>query len=300
MSTETEDLDVEIEEVPETDPEIVVEPVEAKKPEPAPEPVAVKPEEGLEALKAKLEREKSAREAAERQRDEAAQQAHQARSEAQDTNLHLVTNAINLVKQTAEGLKAQYRQAAQEGDFDRMADLQMEMATKASELHQLEQGKHALETAPKPVAPQRVESDPVEAMASRLTPRSAEWVRRNPQFATDQRLTQKMIAAHNLVVADGYQPDSDDYFSAVEDILKVGRRDPVAHQEEPTSSAAQPVRRQAPPAAPVSREGNTTQGSRPNVVRLTAAEREMAQMMGMSDSEYARNKVALQKEGKLH
>jgi phage I-like protein len=33
---------------------------------------------------------------------------------------------------------------------------------------------------------------------------------------------------------------------------------------------------------------------------LTSAEREMAQMMGMSDQEYAKNKLALQREGKLN
>jgi phage I-like protein len=32
---------------------------------------------------------------------------------------------------------------------------------------------------------------------------------------------------------------------------------------------------------------------------LTAAEREMADMMGMKHDDYAKNKIALQKEGKL-
>ena len=64
-------------------------------------------------------------------------------------------------------------------------------------------------------------------------------------------------------------------------------------------SAKVTQRRSAPPAAPVSRSGNGT-GSSPNVVRLTSAEREIASMMGMTDKEYAKNKVALQKEGKLN
>jgi phage I-like protein len=36
------------------------------------------------------------------------------------------------------------------------------------------------------------------------------------------------------------------------------------------------------------------------VVRLSKDEREMAQMMGMTDQEYAKNKLALVKEGKLN
>jgi phage I-like protein len=35
-------------------------------------------------------------------------------------------------------------------------------------------------------------------------------------------------------------------------------------------------------------------------VRLSAEEREMATMMGMTPEDYARNKVALKREGKLH
>jgi phage I-like protein len=35
------------------------------------------------------------------------------------------------------------------------------------------------------------------------------------------------------------------------------------------------------------------------VVRLTAQEREMAEMMGMKPEDYAKNKMALKKEGKI-
>jgi hypothetical protein len=57
-------------------------------------------------------------------------------------------------------------------------------------------------------------------------------------------------------------------------------------------------RRSAPVAAPVSRSGQAP-GTRPNVVRLTSEEREIARFNKMSDQEYARYKMQLQKEGKL-
>ena len=66
------------------------------------------------------------------------------------------------------------------------------------------------------------------------------------------------------------------------------------------SAAAAPAqRRSSPAAAPVSRSGTGTGGGSPNVVRLSADEREMAKMMGMTAEEYARNKLALIKDGKL-
>jgi len=260
----------------------------------------IEPEEGLESLRAQLEKERATRIEMERRAREFAQTAYQAKNEAQDSNLHLVNNAIESVKQNTEVLKSNYAQAMSAGDYDRAAEFQQAMSANAAKLLQLEQGKQALENMPKQQAPANFGvSDPVEALASQLTPRSAAWIRANPQFATDPRQYQKMLAAHNLAVADGIPPDTDEYFESVESTLRMRRQQPVQDVSDPMSDAAKPVsRRTPPPVAPVSRSG--TPGSRPNVVRLTAAEREMAQMMGMTDSEYAKNKLALQKEGKLN
>ena len=251
----------------------------------------------LETLKEQLERERAARAEAERRANEAAQTAYQAQAEAQDSNLHLVTNAIETVNQTQSILKANYRDAMSAGDYETAAEIQSEMSANAAKLLQLEQGKQALETAPRHEAPRPYTADPVEALASQLSPRSADWVRRNPQFATDNRLYQKMLAAHNLAVADGIDPDTDDYFASIEGTLRIRSRDDY---EDATSSAAKPLqRRSAPPAAPVSRSGTPT-GTRSNRVTLTAEEREMASMMGMTPEEYGRNKLALKKEGRMN
>lgn len=290
MANENTEIDIPIDEIETTQPA-----AEIKK-EAAPR--AVEPEEGVEALRAKLETERQSRLEAERRAQAATQAAATAKNEVADSNLALVTNAIETLKQNEAVLKKGYAEAMSAGDYDRAAEVQAAMSTNSAKLLQLEQGKTALENAPK-TAPAAPISDPVEALASQLSPRSAAWVRANPQFARDSRLYAKMIAAHNLAVADGLSADSDEYFEAVEDTLKM-RRAPVQQNDaDPMSDAARPVaRRSAPAAAPVSRSG--TPGSRPNVVRLTAAEREMAQMMGMSDQEYAKNKLALQREGKLN
>jgi hypothetical protein len=261
----------------------------------------IEPEEGLQSLRNQLEKERATRIEMERRARAMAQTAFQAKNEAQDSNLHLVTNAIESVKQNTEVLKSNYSQAMSAGDYDRAAEYQQAMSNNAAKLLQLEQGKQALENMPKQQAPANIGvSDPVEALASQLSPRSAAWVRKNPQFATDPRQYQKMLAAHNLVTADGIAPDTDEYFDSVESILRVRRSEPVQQSDDPMSDAAKPTqRRTPPPAAPVSRSGGGP-GSRPNTVRLTSQEREMASMMGMTVEEYAKNKLALQKEGKLN
>jgi len=253
-------------------------------------PKEVTLDEGVDDLKQRLEAAEARAKAAEEARHSAELAAHEARGTVQETNLQLVANAIDTLRQSNEIAKANYKAAMANGDYDAAAGYQEDMATHAAKLLQLEQGKQALETAPQPVMPVARSSDPVEAFASQLSSRSAEWVRKHPQFVTDPRLNQKMIAAHNMAVADGHAADSDDYFATVEALLGVRK---AATPEEPLSSASR--RSTPPPAAPVSRE---TRGG--NVVRLTAEEREMAEMMKMTPEEYAKNKVALKKEGRMH
>lgn len=298
MSNESEQIEIELDDANKTAKTDEKDDIKVVKAEETPAKTEIAGEEGVEELRRRLESERQLRIEAEKRAREYAQRESNARNEVQDSNLTLVTNAIETVKQNNSILKANYREAMSVGDFDKAAEIQEALSSNAAKLLQLEQGKQALESMPKqqPQAP----VDPVEALASQLTPRSAAWVRRNPECVTDQRLFQKMIAAHNLAVADGIEPDSDEYFEFVESTINLKktapkRMDPVA-DADPTAAAAKPMqRRTSPPAAPVTRGGE-----RSNVVRLTAQEREMAQMMGMSDKEYATHKLALQKEGKLN
>lgn len=298
MSNESEQIEIELDDVNKPAKKDEKDDIKVVKAEETPAKTEIDGVEGVEELRKRLEAERQLRIEAEKRAREYAQRETSARNEVQDSNLTLVTNAIETVKQNNSILKANYREAMSVGDFDKAAEIQEALSSNAAKLLQLEQGKQALESMPKQ-QPQ-MPADPVEALASQLSPRSAAWLRRNPECATDQRLFQKMIAAHNLAMADGIEPDSDEYFEFVEGTINLKktapkRIDPVS-DEDPTSAAAKPMqRRTSPPAAPVTRGGE-----RSNVVRLTAQEREMAQMMGMSDKEYATHKLALQKEGKLN
>ena len=306
--------------VPENEEEVLeleLEPLESEKPEPeiqiekTEEPIKavektrddrISVDDGIRDLKMKLEEEKLARLDAERRVKQASEQANMARSEVDDTNLKLIDSAIDTVKNNETLLKQRYKESLVNQDYDEVAEIQSQMADIALQKMQLLNGKFAYEAKMKePKYQQPVESDPVEQLANQLSSRSAEWVRSHPEFATNPRLYQKMIAAHNLAIADGVEADTDDYFDTIEYTLKVRPQNSVEAPESALSTASAPLsRRSAPPAAPPSRSPSTNSGNRPNVVRLNASEREMANMMGMTDQEYARNKMALIKEGKLN
>jgi hypothetical protein len=265
-------------------------------PEEAPEAPQEEEPAYITELKRQLAEEKAARIKAEQQAHQANRETHKAKSEVEETNLQLVVNAIDTVNRDIELLSQAHTFALQSGDFDRATKIQREMSANEAKLLQLENGRQAMENAPRQPEPQMAPADPVEAFASQLSPRSADWVRKHPEFVRDPRLNAKMIAAHNLAVADGIPTDTDDYFAAIEETLKVTPK-PVQTDTD-DQYAAKAVRRRdaAPAAAPANRGG---QSASSNVVRLTALEREMAEMMGMKPEDYAKNKVALKKEGKI-
>jgi hypothetical protein len=320
MSTTTDEISVDIDELDRKKAESDAKKGAGAKKEPDKDPVEVvrtdadtttpkkevlKPEEGLEKLKKQLDDEKTARIDAERRARESAEAEVRARTETQDSHLNLMTTAIETIKQSNETLKSNYAEAMAAQDYAKVAEIQIDMSTNAAKLLRLEEGKVALEKAPKPTA--RVPQDVVEEYAGRIPvefPRSRAWVRAHPDFVRDPQKNRQMIAAHELALARGHTADTDDYFASIEKTLDLNapiiEQDPAKDDIDPMKDTAKLTRtHSAPPAAPVTRSGNGA-GSRPNVVTLSPAEVEIAALTGLTPEEYARQKIAIKKERGLN
>lgn len=275
---------------PASEPEIIIEDKKADAREEKPE---ITPEDGIKELKLSLERERQARIEAERRAQQQAAQAHLMTREVEDNQRQMLNSALDMVNNERQMLRAQYADAMAQGNYAMVAEITDRMSDLAAKANVIEQGREAMQNQQKqPAAPQPTyQGDPVDAFASQLTPRSAAWVREHPEFVRDAKLNRKMIAAHELAVADGIDPDTDEYFDYVEKTLGVNRQ---------TEEEAPRQRRAAPPTAPVSRQAMDNSGNRPNVIRLSAEQREMAEMMGMTPEEYARNMRDLKREGRMN
>ena len=257
---------------------------------------AIDPQDAINSLRAQLEAEKRAREEAETLARQAAQQANAAYGEVEDTNIQLVNTAIDTVKRDTEILTANYAEAMSMGDYERAAKIQATMASNSAKLLQLENGLREMQNAPRRPQVQNVPPPAtvqLDQIISAVSPRSASWLRNNKTQLADDRMIKKMFRAHEDAIDDGVEADSDAYFQYIEQRLGLNS---TKDAENPMSSAAKPVQRQAaPPSAPVNRESS----ARSNTVRLTRAEADTAKMLGMTEKEYAQHKIALQKEGKL-
>lgn len=267
----------------------------------AKEKEVLSPQEGIEDLRRQLAAETKARKEAEDRERSAAQDNLRLRNEAQSSDLQTISSAIEVMRGNQNAAKQNLKKALAEGDVDAIADLNEEIAQNSIKLAQLDQGREALETRTRtPQAP----ADQVEALAVQLSPRSAAWVRNHPEYVKDPRKYQAMIGAHNVALGNGATVDTDDYFEQIERILNIASAQNVdtgEDDEDPMGDAAKVVqRRSSPSPAPVSRTTHTPTNERNNTIRLSAAEREMAANLGMTDEEYAKNKRMLIREGRIN
>lgn len=261
----------------------------------------------LDEQKANNERERAARVEAERVAQQRAEETKTAKGEVQDSNLRVILNAIDAAEQGATNAERAYADAMASGDYSAAAKAQRSMAQSEAQLLQLKNGKAALEDrlaarttegrvddTRQPVQPVMPPGDPVEALATRLTPKSAEWLRAHPTAAGQ---VNKLTAAHQAAVElEGIAVESPEYFEYIEQRLGLSEKKPTTKPPGKTSMGS----------IPVSSSGSSG-SSRPggNVMTLSPAEVDFAIInepnlpREKALETYARNKAALIKEGRL-
>lgn len=229
---------------------------------------------------ASIEAEKARREAAERGRGEAEaralalqEEARQARQEAAEGQVDIITTGLSAAQAEKQAALDEMERAYESGDAKKQALAADKLSMANAKIMRLEEGKaeaEARKSAPRtePARP----TDPVEAFAAGRAPRTANWIRANPQFVTDPAKSQQLQRAHFKALGDGVVEGSEEYFQHVEGTL--GMREPHAaqqHQQAPRRSAA-------PPVAPVNGGGAAPSlGNAPTEVRLTQSEALAAQ-----------------------
>jgi len=255
------------------------------------------PLKAIDKLKKKLKKEKEARQEAEHRAQQAVFQAHRANTEVEDTQMHLVANAIETIKRDNEILTANYAETMRNGDYESAARIQLTMHQNETNLKQLEDGKIRMEhearnkPAPPPPPPSLKPKQQIDQIIGQVSKPSAQWLKEHRDHFEDERVINKMFRAHGDAVDDGIEPDSAEYFRYIENRLGFKQDDQGG---SPMSSASKPSSRQSPPpSAPV------RDGGRSNVAHLTRAQADTAKALGMTEKEYATNMLALQKEGRL-
>jgi hypothetical protein len=124
--------------------------------------------------------------------------------------------------------------------------------------------------------------------------RSGRWINQNAEkWERDPVFRQKALLADAQSRADGVELDSDEYFRRIE--TATGMRQEVTAE---TRSGYKP-QAGSTAAAPTRSGGTEQRNTEPSRVKLSAAQMEAAQIAGLTPTQYAKNMLALEREGKL-
>lgn len=219
-----------------------------------------------------------------------AREVSQTRQSAVSAEMTAIENALANVEHERADAKLDYSKAMADGDYDAAAEAQAKLADIAIKAQRIKEGKAAIERRAEDA---RTQADPVEQWASRVSEKSAAWIRSHPDAVRTPDQQKKLEQAHYLALGNGHQADTDAYFDFLNKQLYPTKEE---QRIDPMHEPAQ-TRQQSAPAAPVSREGSSqASNASPTRIRLTAAQREIAAACGMTDAEYAKHLVAIQRE----
>jgi hypothetical protein len=272
---------------------------------------------GAEELRAQLAQARQQTLIAQQQAMEAAQRAQLAEQRVMGSTVSMIDSALDAANQASAAAEAKFQAALDAADHKAAATAQRELSDARHNLLRLQEQKAMVEAeARRPPQPQPIrhpaqqQIPQVEAITRDLVnsgyPRSAQWLRSHPELTSRPELMKRISSAHNnLVDNHGFVPETDEYFAALEQELGMGQ------QQQPRRAANAPdynsygnnsMQRRGAAAAPTSNSAPSLRTGQPMMrshVALTPAQREAAELNGMTDREYAAEFEAARVGGKL-
>ncbi len=130
--------------------------------------------------------------------------------------------------------------------------------------------------------PQEQYTQPTEEF-NEPSPKAREWAQKNTWFGQDQVATSVAFAVHKQLENEGFDTDSDEYYSEIDKRVK---------QELPHKFNVE-AKKNVQTVASATR--NTSTGRKQNRIQLTPSEQALAKKLGVSFKDYAIQKARLQK-----
>ena len=269
-----------------------------------------KSDSGAAELRAQLAAQRNATQQAQQIAMEASQRAQFAEQRAMGSTVNAIDSALAAANQEAANFKAEFQAALDAADHRAAAEAQEKLSDARHNLLRLQEQRAYVEAEARrqPQPQQRQQPQPqqqplgVDQIAQSLAndgyPRSADWLRSHPEWASRGDLLKRVASASNHLVDNrGLALESDEYFAALEQELGMSQR-PQRGDYGHTQRRAGPSASAAPTTGSVSlRTGQTGMRSH---VPLSAEQRAAAiEMHGMSEKEFAQEFEKARVEGKL-
>ena len=193
------------------------------------------------------------------------------------------------IESSMEAAKSKLKKAMDEQDSDAMAAAQLEIGKLGSDqarYEQLKSQQEALANASKQEKeveiPQAPKQEPIK------DPKAEAWATDNEWFGRDKVMTNVAYAIHEDLVNQGVDPRTDYYYTEIDKRM----RDNLPHKFEQDSSTEEPAKQQ--PVQTVA-SAHRNRGTGRNVVKLSSSEAAIAKRLGLSNEQYASEKLKLQR-----
>ena len=121
---------------------------------------------------------------------------------------------------------------------------------------------------------------PIEEPLKRKDPKAEAWAEKNTWFGQDEAMTYASFGVHKKVVEEGFDPNSDDYYSEIDSRMR--KEFPHKFDGVQNTGATKPVQSVA------SAGRSTAQSSGRKTVRLTPSQVHIAKRLGVPLEEYAK------------
>lgn len=195
----------------------------------------------------------------------------------------------NRVTAEKELWKSTLKEAIDRGDIDAQVEAQGKLGELGVHTERLAQVKTQREQqAQQPQQPQQLTPYQQQQLAKTPPPpdpKASDWASKNEWFGTDEPMTLTAFSIHKtLVDTEGYDPQSDEYYNEVDRRMRT---------EFPHKFGNAPARsRNSGPAVASANRGSTR--SKQQKIKLTKSEVAIADKLGVSYEQYARQKQRLQ------
>ena len=288
---ETDEVEVEVLETEEQEkPEAEVEVEPKTEVESKPEQSDDELEQYSESVKKRISKLTAKMREAERREQAALQYAQAAKKELEENqkkNLALdnsyATEFENRIKLQDQVLRSNLKDAIDRGDIDAQVEAQAQLAAVASQndkLAMIKQQQEQRAQQPAPVTEPQQSQQPQQPAPR--DPKADAWAARNEWFGTDEPMTLTAFSIHKTMVeTEGWDATSDEYYAEVDKRMR---------QEFPHKFGL--TTRQSGPVVASAHRGGQKKGKQK--IQLTKSEVAIADKLGVSYEQYAKQKARMQ------
>lgn len=221
------------------------------------------------------------------------QQIEQYRKNSEESQRALIQTSAKQKGTELDAAKRLLKEAYEVGDTDKMAAAQEAIAVLANEKRVLESYTPPSTSSVSYLQPQDTQPVAAQPAQPRVSAKAVLWKEANPWFGSDMALTGYAIDVHSKLVNAGVDPESDQYYEAIDKAVYQFQQNISGTQA--TSQAPAPVQSK-PKNGVVISSSRTPNGQTRTKVQLTESALAVAKRLGVTPQQYAKELLKQQKE----